>query len=468
MGGLALPPPAHALPAFARQTGQNCVACHAGGQFPELTPYGRMFKITGYTIGARTLPLAIMGVASDTWVANTAKSDSPASDFAKDARPIFATASLFVAGKVTDNVGAFLQFTYDNYASQSGDGSYHGYTAADNMDIRFADHLIDPQRDLAYGFSLNNNPSVSDPWNTAAAWMQYVPVPMSSVPSAYQFIDGNTPYPGYGSGGNIAGLTGYLFWNRSLYLEAGSYRTANGPLSLLSLNLDDANTTHLAGSWNPYWRAAWSHEWGAHNLMVGTSGMVARVYDAGSSTADAGALGTFRNTAVDAQYQYLSDLHTVTVQMAYAHQEQHYSSNTLAAFTPGYFQADGVTPLTAPNASDSTQLLRAKASYVHDATVGGSVALFSSHGSANTLNQSAGFDGTGALVSSSQVNGNLSGRPDTRGMSYELFWLPLQNLRAGLQYTTYQTYNGADRGYAGGSRNAGDNNSLFLYLWGAY
>ncbi|SIT51397.1 exported hypothetical protein [Paraburkholderia piptadeniae] len=33
-----------ALPIFARQTGQSCVACHAGGQFPELTPYGRMFK----------------------------------------------------------------------------------------------------------------------------------------------------------------------------------------------------------------------------------------------------------------------------------------------------------------------------------------------------------------------------------------------------------------------------------------
>ncbi|MDE1998050.1 MAG: cytochrome C, partial [Burkholderiales bacterium] len=45
---------AHALPLFNRQTGQNCVACHAGGQFPELTPYGRLFKLTGYTIGQRT------------------------------------------------------------------------------------------------------------------------------------------------------------------------------------------------------------------------------------------------------------------------------------------------------------------------------------------------------------------------------------------------------------------------------
>ena len=29
-----LPQGAQAIPAFNRQTGQNCVACHAGGQFP--------------------------------------------------------------------------------------------------------------------------------------------------------------------------------------------------------------------------------------------------------------------------------------------------------------------------------------------------------------------------------------------------------------------------------------------------
>src|SRR5208282_4914274 len=46
---LALISPAQAVPAFARQTGQECVACHVS--FPELTPYGRYFKLTGYTIG---------------------------------------------------------------------------------------------------------------------------------------------------------------------------------------------------------------------------------------------------------------------------------------------------------------------------------------------------------------------------------------------------------------------------------
>ena len=40
---------ASAVPSFARQTGQECAACHVS--WPELTPYGRFFKATGYTIG---------------------------------------------------------------------------------------------------------------------------------------------------------------------------------------------------------------------------------------------------------------------------------------------------------------------------------------------------------------------------------------------------------------------------------
>src|SRR5580700_4281991 len=40
--------PAEALPSFARQTGQPCAVCHTA--FPELTPFGRRFKIGGYTL----------------------------------------------------------------------------------------------------------------------------------------------------------------------------------------------------------------------------------------------------------------------------------------------------------------------------------------------------------------------------------------------------------------------------------
>src|SRR5450755_4495819 len=49
--------PADALPSFARQTGQPCGTCHT--DFPALTPFGRRFKLLGYTVGGgefRTTP----------------------------------------------------------------------------------------------------------------------------------------------------------------------------------------------------------------------------------------------------------------------------------------------------------------------------------------------------------------------------------------------------------------------------
>lgn len=457
-----VPGQAQALPTFARQTGQNCVSCHAGGQFPELTPYGRIFKMTGYTLGERTIPLSIMGVASYSNVSNTTKSEDPPADFQKNRSLIFATGSLFIAGKVTDNLGAFAQITYDNYASQSDDGTFHGHSGADNMDLRYADRFISGNQDLIFGVSLNNNPSIVDPWNTAAAWMQYVPVPS---PTSYQFIDGNAPYPGFGSGGNIAGLNAYLFWNKTVYAEIGSYQTANRGLSFFSAGINKNERTNLRGINNPYWRLALSQEWGPHNIMVGTSGMIAHVYDTGSDTFDQNNLGRFRNIGVDTQYQYLLDPHSITVQLAYMNQRNTYSANTVAA-TSDYFLADGVTPVAAYNASDTTNTFRAKASYVYQAKYGGSFSFFKLTGTTNTLNQSAGYDDTATFTSS--VTGNLSGNPGSRGLTYEAFWTPEQHVRVGLQYTAYNKYNGAHSNYNGLGRNASDNDTLFFYVWGAY
>jgi hypothetical protein len=53
---------AHAVPAFAVQTGQPCTACHIGAFGPQLTPFGRAFKIGGYTQGGGQgpeIPLAL-------------------------------------------------------------------------------------------------------------------------------------------------------------------------------------------------------------------------------------------------------------------------------------------------------------------------------------------------------------------------------------------------------------------------
>jgi hypothetical protein len=56
-------PPRHAvsLPLYARQTGQPCATCHTA--FLELTPFGRRFKLGGYTLGGGDWtgpPLAVM------------------------------------------------------------------------------------------------------------------------------------------------------------------------------------------------------------------------------------------------------------------------------------------------------------------------------------------------------------------------------------------------------------------------
>src|ERR1700692_3348944 len=45
---LAIAKPSWAVPSFARQTGMTCAACHT--IFPELTPFGREFKLNGYVL----------------------------------------------------------------------------------------------------------------------------------------------------------------------------------------------------------------------------------------------------------------------------------------------------------------------------------------------------------------------------------------------------------------------------------
>jgi hypothetical protein len=392
-------------------------------------------------------------------------------DFQKDGSAILATASLLLGGKVTDNIGAFGQVTYDPYAVQSADGTFHGHSNADNIDIRYADRFIGDKRDLIVGISANNNPSVSDPWNTAAAWMQYVPVPS---PTSSRFIDGNSPYPGYGAGGNIAGVTAYAYWNRSIYGELGGYGTSRGLFSFMSAGLADADTTKLRGI-NPYWRLAFNREWGANSLMVGTAGMLARVYDDPLDTSDPASIHRFTDLSIDAQYQYLLDPHAVTAQIIYTSNRHRYPASLANQPVP-FVDASG-NPLPTTSASDTNHLLRTKVSYVYQAKYGGSLGFFNLTGSTNTANLTAGLDPatltinpdpTAQAPSARQVDGNRTGSPNTRGLTLEGFWMPIQYLRIGAQYTAYGRFNGASKNYDGFGRNASDNNSLFIYTWLAY
>ena len=441
---LMTPLAAQALPAFARQTGQNCVSCHAGGQFPELTPYGRLFKLTGYTIGQRTtIPLSVMGVGSYTKTRDTT-SAAPSVDFPKDGAPIFQTGSVFLAGKITNNLGMFAQVTYDNYANQNPDTlAWSGHSHADNIDVRYADRFIDANRDLIVGLSLNNNPSVADVWNTAPAWLQY-------VPTHFGFTGASAAPMVASLGQQVAGIGAYAFWNQTVYAEFSAYQAATGAFSFMKQGNDIGN--RLKGA-NPYVRLALSHEWGPHNAMVGVFGMNADVYP--DPTNASGPSTRFRDRGVDAQYQYILDPHTVTAQISYIREN---------------IDGGDVTGIAA-NGSNTLNQFKLKGSYIYRAKYGASLSYFSTTGSSDEVAYPSGLvddgTGTGALIAT-PISGNVANSPDTRGWIPEIFWTPAQYVRVGLQYFKYDRFNGATTNYDGAGRNAKDNNTLFLYVWAAY
>jgi hypothetical protein len=425
-----------ALPIFARQTGQSCVACHAGGQFPELTPYGRMFKLNGYTFGERTVPLAIMGTLdlSSTRHNHDANGNviSP-----KDSLPVFDAASIFFAGKITDKIGAFIQYTYTNYDHQNGDGRWIGQWHSDNMDFRYVDRLIENSDDLILGMTVNNSPTVQDVWNSTPAWSYpYISSPTSSVgaPQFLPLLEGTLAQQAVGWGG-------YLYWNRAVYAELSLYSTADGIWSFMSHGNKPGDVNHpqvyLRGQ-NPYWRVALTHEWGPHNLMLGTFGMSANVYpnDANAFPIFSQGVTRYRDFGFDAQYQYLLEPHTITAQARYVRENIHDPHNLVFG----------------DNTSANLKSLRLKFSYIYRARYGASLSFFNVTGSRD----------------STAYSSSASFSPATQGWTPEIFWIPVQNVRVGLQYTHFTKYLGARSNYDGQGRNASDNDTLLFYIWAAY
>jgi hypothetical protein len=104
---------ASALPSFAQQTGQPCATCHVGAFGPQLTPFGRQFKLGGYTLEApdsHSIPLAAMLVASYTHTKadqpdNAGPHDGPNNNFSVQEASLFSPARL-------DHIGVFAQTTY--------------------------------------------------------------------------------------------------------------------------------------------------------------------------------------------------------------------------------------------------------------------------------------------------------------------------------------------------------------------
>jgi hypothetical protein len=426
---------AHALPIFARQTGQSCVACHAGGQFPELTPYGRMFKLNGYTLGERTIPLAAMASADLSKTRyNLDSNGMPINP--KDGLPIFDAASVFLAGKITDKIGAFAQYTYTNYDHLNGDNRWTGHWGSDNTDFRFVDRIIGDANDLILGATLHNNPTLQDVWNSAPAWSYpYIASTISPVARIQ-----NLPIIEGGLAQQVAGIGGYLYWNKTVYAELTAYSTADGIWSFLSHGNKPGDLAHrqiyLRG-YNPYARIALTRDWGPHSIMFGAFGLNVDVYpnDANAFPIFTQGVTRYRDLGLDAQYEYLLEPHTITAQARFVRENIHDPNN----FVLG------------DSTSGNLNSLRLKASYVYQAKYGVSLSFFNTTGSSDSV----------AYGSSANFS------PNTQGWMPEIFWIPIQNVRIGLQYTHFTKYLGATTNYDGNGRNARDNDTLFLYIWAA-
>jgi hypothetical protein len=431
LAGCLAAPAAMAIPVFARQTGQNCNACHVS--FPELTPYGRYFKLSGYTLGKRVdIPLAMMGQVGVTKTNHNTLADGTEVD-PDDGKLKLEAASLFVGGKATDHLGGFIQWTYDGIAHHSN---------VDNTDLRLVNEYVAPggkEPDLIYGLDVNNNPTVEDIWNSTPAWgFPYTTssTGVTGVPFA-TLIDG-------GLAQLAAGVGGYVFWKQTIYFDLTAYRTADGPFSAFRAGVANADRISMQG-YNPYWRLAYNKQWGPDSFEIGTYGIVADLYPDASNPN--GPTNKYTDTAVDAQYQHITDVHTYSGQITYIHEKTDWDAS--------YQGGTGTS-----NSSDHLNTLKAKASYWYQHKYGATVAYFTTTGSSDSLLYDP--DGPGSQGESQ------NGSPDTTGYILEADYMPRDDVRIMLQYTGYTKYLGSSSNYDGTGRSASDNNSLFLNLWFAF
>jgi hypothetical protein len=55
--------------------------------------------------------------------------------------------------------------------------------------------------------------------------------------------------------------------------------------------------------------------------------------------------------------------------------------------------------------------------------------------------------------------------PDSNGFMAQIDYLPWENTKISLQYTTYGKFNGSSSNYDGTNRNASNNNTIYLQVW---
>ena len=439
--------PAIAVPSFSRQTGMSCTACHR--EFPVLTETGRQFKLSGYTSiggdsgegGSDFPPLAFMLQPSFTHTSKSLSSDDTPTNFRRNNNPAISQASVFYAGRLfgglpdhlgnpdvssfLNKFGTFMQATYDGVGRKM---------SWDNMEVRYSDRLKLGARDIAYGVYVNNNPTMSDPWNTLPVWtFPFSGSGIAVTPGASTMLDG-------GLGQQVGGVGAYAMIDRTLYLDVAGYR-ALGKGFQKTMGSYDEEAARVSGM-APYWRAAYTKSSGGQSFEIGAFGMTADTFPQRNTSKGTDRISDF---GFDSQYQISAGSHDVTAMVSHIRERASYSASKALDFSD--------------NRVDRLWTSKVGVNYVYDKTYGALAGYFNTDGTVDgTL-----YDGR-----------NHSPRND--GFVFQLSWLPLSrrggpkywpdsSVKVSLQYVMYNRFDGARRNYDGNGRNASDNNTLYLETW---
>ncbi|WP_449653360.1 cytochrome C [Thermomonas sp.] len=429
---LLLTAQANAVPSYARQTGVACSGCHVGGFGPQLTAFGRQFKLNGYTQsnGEKNVPLSVMEVESYSHTSkaqpdNAGPYDKPNNNFSLQ------QVSLFLAGRISEHVGSFAQVTYSDIDRK---------LTMDNVDIRFAKPVKWGEHSGVFGVSINNNPGSQDAWNTSPAWrFPFIASALVPGPAAATLLEG-------GLGQQVVGASAYAAMDGRYYGEIGVYRSLSASM-LRRLNVDDGGS--IAGA-APYVRFNRTFSGPGHMLEVGLTGLSARIHPDRMH----GPTNRYDDLGVDASYQYLGGTNSIfTIDADLIHERQRRNF----AFVEG--GADH------PQGHVTTANLNASWYYKeHYGLTGG---WFDVRSDRDTL-----------LYAPNPADGSRTGKPDSSGLVIQADWTPFGesasyrspwvNLRFGLQYTMYKKFNGASRNYDGFGRNASDNNTWYAFIWNSF
>lgn len=428
-------PSARAVPSYSRQTGFPCSSCHTTP--PELTPLGRIFKLNGYTLsgtgmskierkhegketGLELLASLPVSVFFETSFTSTNRAQpglqNGSFEFPQDV-------SLFLAGEWSTHVGSFVQFTYD---------AQDDHFSWDNTDIRYANSGKFLGRDLIYGITLNNNPTLEDLWNSTPAFgYPFVADDFAPTPSAAALVNGTLAQ-------DVAGVGAYGMWDNHFYLDATIYRSdhigAAQPFDGVGYPV---NIQGVA----PYWRFAYQDTRGNNYFEAGTYGIHVKSTPNAVTAALSDGYDSYTDVAGDFQYdrtipQLQNDV--ISVRGTFIHENSALN---------GTFNQGG-----ADLVAHHLNTFQGNVEYHRGNRYSGAFGWFNTTGTADATLFGAG----------TAVTGSATGSPDSDGYILNLSWWPAQNIDLAAQYTGYLKFDGASTNYDGNGRNASDNNTVYL------